>query len=392
MPTKIEQKWFQDIMKKSMSQKNRLWIFGVCLCTFILALVVIICSIQPENLGFETEISENGNLSMQIDKDSTREPFKPLMDPQVIKQFLNGEFCLHGGSGWWKYEFCYGKKVDKYHEESSGRKTVIILGQFTEEDHLAWLEKHPSKKPKEGSSRKMVSIFYSNGEVCDLTGKPRQIEVKLKCKVADNPSTCSLYLLEPRNCEFVMGVESPLVCDLLPHADPQTGLFPVGIVDTIGQKDTKREVQKEDFANLMFTKEEMEKLEQLKSKIANDGILNKINKDIFHKASEGVRDSGESTSKVTQESVHIENGVKTTIRKVIVNGMVVSTESIQEKDGVKIKHSEVVKEPIDVNELVEPKVEEYIHVAAFGDDEEDSSEDESNEDDNELNFVEKDEL
>eukprot|EP00092_Neocalanus_flemingeri_P090692 GFUD01114871.1.p1 GENE.GFUD01114871.1~~GFUD01114871.1.p1 ORF type:complete len:513 (+),score=176.78 GFUD01114871.1:136-1674(+) len=164
-------------------------------------------------------------------KESKREPFKPLMDPQVVKQFLKGEYCLYGGSGWWKYEFCYGKKVDQYHEEGGGKKTVINLGWFTEEDHLAWLEKHPSKKPKEGTNRKQVSIFYSNGEVCDLTGKPRQIEVKLKCKIADNPSTCSLYLLEPRNCEFVLGVQSPLVCDLLPHADPQTGLFPVGIVD-----------------------------------------------------------------------------------------------------------------------------------------------------------------
>jgi hypothetical protein len=38
-----------------------------------------------------------------------REPFKPLMDPEVVKEFLLGEYCLHGGTGWWKYEFCYGK-------------------------------------------------------------------------------------------------------------------------------------------------------------------------------------------------------------------------------------------------------------------------------------------
>lgn len=324
-------------------------------------------------------------------KASKREPFKPLMDPQVVKQFLKGEYCLYGGSGWWKYEFCYGKKVDQYHEEGGGKKTVINLGQFKEEDHLAWLEQHPSKRPKEGASRKQVSIFYSNGELCDLTGKPRQIEVKLKCKAADSPSTVTLYLLEPKTCEYVLGVESPLVCDLLPHADPQTGLFPVGIVDTIGQKDVKEKSQ-EDIVHSMFTKEELEKLEQLKSKIANDGILEKINKDMFSKASEVVRDTGEGTSKVTQESVHIADGVKTTTRKVIVNGMVVSTETIQEKDGVKIKHSEVVKEPIFEEETVEPNVEEYIKVAAFEDDEffEDNSQEED--DDDEPDMVEKDEL
>jgi len=295
-------------------------------------------------------------------KETKREPFKPLMDPQVVKQFLKGEYCLYGGSGWWKYEFCYGKKVDQYHEEGGGKKTVINLGQYKEEDHLSWLENHQSKKPKQGANRKQVSVFYSNGDVCDLTGKPRQIEVKLKCKPADSPSTVSLYLLEPKTCEYVLGVESPLVCDLLPHADPQTGLFPVGLVDSIGQKDSKGTGPKENLAHSLFTKEEIKKLEELKSKIDKDGILDKINKDIFEKAGEVLKDKAEGVSKVTQESVHIIDGVKTTVRKVIVDGMVISTESIQEKDGVKIKHSEVIKEPIEVEDIDEPDVDDGVKI------------------------------
>ena len=43
------------------------------------------------------------------DKD-TREPFKLITDPDVVKAFLKGEHCLYGGAGWWKYEFCFGKK------------------------------------------------------------------------------------------------------------------------------------------------------------------------------------------------------------------------------------------------------------------------------------------
>lgn len=33
------------------------------------------------------------------------------MDPEVVKAFLLGDYCLHGGTGWWKYEFCYGKSA-----------------------------------------------------------------------------------------------------------------------------------------------------------------------------------------------------------------------------------------------------------------------------------------
>lgn len=25
--------------------------------------------------------------------------------------------CFQGGSGWWKYEFCYGKQVMQFHQE-----------------------------------------------------------------------------------------------------------------------------------------------------------------------------------------------------------------------------------------------------------------------------------
>ena len=42
------------------------------------------------------------------------------MSPQVVKEFLRGEYCLYGGSGWWKYEFCYGKKVTAAWQNSFG--------------------------------------------------------------------------------------------------------------------------------------------------------------------------------------------------------------------------------------------------------------------------------
>lgn len=156
-----------------------------------------------------------------------REPFKPLMDPEVVKEFLVGDYCLYGGSGWWKYEFCYGKKVEQYHQEGTERKTVISLGTFDKELHLQWLKENPSKRPKPLASRKHVSHFYSNGDICDVTQKPRQLEVKLKCKRSDSPSTVSLYLLEPRTCEYVLGIESPLVCDIIHLAD-NDGLMDFG--------------------------------------------------------------------------------------------------------------------------------------------------------------------
>ena len=38
----------------------------------------------------------------------------------------------------------------------------------------------------------------------------------------------SLYLLEPRTCEYVLGIESPLVCDIIHLADAD-GLMDFGV-------------------------------------------------------------------------------------------------------------------------------------------------------------------
>jgi len=273
-------------------------------------------------------------------KASNKQPFKPLMDPEVVKQFLKGDYCLYGGTGWWKYEFCYGKTVDQYHEEGGGKRTVINLGVFSEEAHLAWLEKHPAKKPKEAEARKQVSVFYSAGDVCDLTGKPRQIEVKLKCKTADSPSTVTLYLLEPKTCEYVLGVESPLVCDLLPHADPKTGLFPVEIVDTLGRLES-REIEEESSVKKEDVKETAHKIPQ---KLTSTRITKKTSHSSIN------TDQGESSTRVVEESVEEVDGVKTTVRRVIVDGLIVDEERISEQNGIVTEHSQVVKENLDINE------------------------------------------
>ncbi|XP_046739342.1 endoplasmic reticulum lectin 1 isoform X2 [Diprion similis] len=148
------------------------------------------------------------------------------IDVSPIQSFLSGVNCLNGGNGWWKYEFCYGRSVNQYHIERDGTKTVVNLGKFDKKKHLEWIEAHPNKRPKPMAQRKQLSHFYSDGSTCDKTGKLRQTEVKLKC--ADNltisPSSVSLYLLEPKTCEYILGVESPFICDILEFAD-ENGLI-----------------------------------------------------------------------------------------------------------------------------------------------------------------------
>lgn len=68
---------------------------------------------ETDEFDEEEEKSSKKNRDENWNSKSRREPFKQLNDPKIVKQFLKGEHCLHGGgSGWWKFEFCFGEKLD----------------------------------------------------------------------------------------------------------------------------------------------------------------------------------------------------------------------------------------------------------------------------------------
>lgn len=49
----------------------------------------------------------------------------------------------------------------------------------------------------------------------------------MKCPdQSPSPGSVSLYLVEPKTCEYILNVESQLICDLLPLAD-EHGLIKV---------------------------------------------------------------------------------------------------------------------------------------------------------------------
>lgn len=337
-------------------------------------------------------------------REPNRQPFKPIMDAQIVKQFLRGEHCLVGGSGWWKYQFCYGKKVDQFHvEETTGEKTVISLGIFDENKHLKWIEEHPTKKPKPMDKRKFVSHLYSDGDICDLTGRPRQVEVKLKCKEADSPSVVSLYLLEPKTCQYVLGVESPLVCDILSHADPDTGLMPLGLLDSLDKpvsspaldlslkadkpktlnpatflteieeavrkiKDFKGrtiwEKGEDGLSDLeeegVLTKEEKERLAALKDRIrrrkekfgSQDSehiLIDSLQDKKFYYSSSSRQETSGGTVK---EDVFIVDGVKIKLQEILVDGKIVSTRVIREGEATS-KDTPSDNDVIEANDVTE---------------------------------------
>lgn len=128
-------------------------------------------------------------------------------------------FCSHvKGSGWWKYEFCYGNYVRQFHKEKKS-ETELFLGHFDTNAHRQWIQINPDKRPQEQSSS--IWHHYEKGTKCDRTGLPREVDVKLTCigLGSMNPTAVSMYLLEPKTCQYILVFESPMVCKLMEFID-----------------------------------------------------------------------------------------------------------------------------------------------------------------------------
>lgn len=149
-----------------------------------------------------------------------------LTDKQTVRNILTGSQCLRGGTGWWKHEVCIGRFAKQFHKDKQVDAT-IYLGYWNEQKHLQWLQDNPSKRPRAPRDRKTVSLYYSDGDLCDITGQPRTCEVRLKCLPnVKSAHAVILSLSEPSTCQYVLTVESALFCDVLQHAD-DNGLFNV---------------------------------------------------------------------------------------------------------------------------------------------------------------------
>ncbi|XP_050431886.1 endoplasmic reticulum lectin 1 isoform X2 [Adelges cooleyi] len=171
--------------------------------------------VSPENSAKERVTMKE---SVTSDRKATNE----------INEFLNGELCLDGGSGWWKYEICHKKYVQQVHKEKGKPDIIINLGEFDLEEHIEWLERNPEKKVISGNVKNYVSHYYSRGSVCESTGERRETEVRFKCvNKRKLENQVAMYLMEPKTCKYILTVESLAICDFLVHADENGMLRPL---------------------------------------------------------------------------------------------------------------------------------------------------------------------
>uniref|UniRef100_K7EFK2 Endoplasmic reticulum lectin n=1 Tax=Ornithorhynchus anatinus TaxID=9258 RepID=K7EFK2_ORNAN len=134
--------------------------------------------------------------------------------PELLRPLGLGP-CLVKTKDWWTYEFCYGRHIQQYHlEESEIKGDILYLGYY--QSTFNW-EDESAKASKQHRLKRYHSQSYGNGSRCDLSGRPREAEVRFLCDQRAGPDGGSDYIDrvdEPQSCSYVLTVRTPRLC---PH-------------------------------------------------------------------------------------------------------------------------------------------------------------------------------
>ena len=159
-----------------------------------------------------------------------------------LLQDLEGN-CLYFVSGWWSYSFCYNSEIIQFHQlpPQPGKPMIppirdpttkqFILGKAkgAESKEDEWgnavdapkSQKHEPPKTElqvKGDTRYLVQKM-EGGTTCDLTGKPRRVEVQYHC----NPHVTDRigYIKEVQTCSYLMVVYTPRLCNDVAFMPPK---------------------------------------------------------------------------------------------------------------------------------------------------------------------------
>lgn len=174
---------------------------------------------EPKALSYEMQIATPlacappgpapGSLAAQL---ALRQA--PISD--ILLPLSKG--CQSLNMGWWTYEFCHLRHVRQYHVDTVTRKvgdeqrTEAVLGQ---EFFLGRFSNQPLLLQKRARPEDTyVSQLYTDGTECDLTHRPRQVDVHFVCREGSQQAV--LGVKETSTCHYEMQV---LVPDLCFHKD-----------------------------------------------------------------------------------------------------------------------------------------------------------------------------
>jgi protein OS-9 len=165
-----------------------------------------------------------------------------------LMSVLDGH-CMYFTAGWWSYSFCYGKNVVQYHALASTRPgDPPARDEKTQEYILGRVQKpRGSQTPTDNADpdgqtkslvppnaqlqvkgdQRFLSQRLEDGTICDLTGRPRTIEIQYHCSPGSTADRIG-WIKEVTTCTYLMVVYTPRLCSDVAFQPPkETRAHPV---------------------------------------------------------------------------------------------------------------------------------------------------------------------
>ncbi|KAF0515977.1 HIT-like protein [Gigaspora margarita] len=263
--------------------------------------------------------------------------------------------CLIYQHGWWTYEYCHLSRLRQYHIQPGldERKPLFILGEYA--SRLATLP--PSNKDSDdqknslgtdlqtGRGKKYLVQRWGGGSICDLTGKPRQVEIQFHCNLQSGDSIA--VVKEMYTCHYLLIVHTPRLCN-----DPaflSKSSFKVNPIEcrrVVSDEKYERNLAAKEPKSLESSPQEMDsstKKENEADKVENDvkaeklaAIANKLASQLKKKPT-GLEDS-DSTAEGEKDST---SGIKIYFMHEGGRFEEIDSSGLKNDDGNEIKDSEI---------------------------------------------------
>lgn len=193
--------------------------------------------------------ASNNRTEAQKSKDDEAKELARATDKgwELLKE-LEGN-CMYFVSGWWSYSFCYQKEVKQFHALPPGQGGIpiypptedgtvpsFVLGQFVPSKRSSKKQVDPPTRARsvqdrsargtteltqvqtKGDMRYMVQKL-TDGTTCDITGRPRKIEVQFHCHPQSSDRIG--WIKEVSTCSYVMVVYTPRLCNDVAFQPPK---------------------------------------------------------------------------------------------------------------------------------------------------------------------------
>ncbi|KAF9923010.1 Protein OS-9 [Linnemannia zychae] len=181
------------------------------------------CVIPPKMVH---EVKAAPKLSQQEIEEEDRRSVRSGLE---LLDHLTGQ-CLQQKRDYWTYEYCHKKSIRQYHvAQLNGQwvpdpnELIYTLALYDpkpaniqdQTNNEAALQQRPlSSAPpttelEVNNERKYLVQRWENGDICDLTGLSRKVEVQFHCAPYDDRIQ---FVTEPSTCNYIMVIYSPNLC------------------------------------------------------------------------------------------------------------------------------------------------------------------------------------